>query len=106
LEEVRDLKFVVQWQSNRSVVFNEGMMMINAQKVRIMLVRLVAFGFVVCTLVSITGCGSWAQLGETTAEGRRRQARVRAINRAQLMADINTFFLYDKPLRLTHLRLP
>ncbi len=82
-------------------------MMINAQKVRIMLVRLVAFGFVLCTLASITGCGGyWASLGETQAEGRRRQARVRTINRAQLMADINTFFLYDKPLKLTHLRLP
>ncbi|MHC4213424.1 MAG: hypothetical protein ACYSWP_08650 [Planctomycetota bacterium] len=82
------------------------MMMINVQKVRIMFVRLVAFGFVLCTLASITGCGSWAQLGETSAEGRRRQARVRAINKAQLMADINTVFLYDKPLRLTYLRLP
>ncbi len=82
-------------------------MMINVQKVRIMLVRLVAFGFVLCTLASITGCGeSWAQLGETAAEGRRRQARVRTINRQQLMADINTLFLYDKPLKLTHLRLP
>jgi hypothetical protein len=106
LEDIRDRKFVVQWQTSRSVVFNEGMMMINVQKVRVMLVRLVAFGLVLCTLVSITGCGSWAQLGETTAEGRRRQARVRAINRAQLMADINTVFLYDKPLRLTPLRLP
>jgi hypothetical protein len=83
------------------------MMMINAQKVRIMFVRLVAFGFVLCTLASITGCGGyWAQLGETQSEGRRRQARVLTINRGQLMADINMFFLFDRPLKLTHLRLP
>ncbi|MHC4574481.1 MAG: hypothetical protein ACYS76_10185 [Planctomycetota bacterium] len=47
-----------------------------------------------------------AQLGETEAEGRRRHLRNERINQQQLMADLDKFWLLDKPSKLTEKRIP
>jgi hypothetical protein len=52
------------------------------------------------------GCTSYEQMGETAAEGRRRHIRNSRINQQQLMADLDTFWLTDKPSRLTDKRIP
>lgn len=52
------------------------------------------------------GCSSYEQPGENAAEGRRRHERVARINQQELMADIDTFFLTDKPSKLTKRRIP
>ncbi len=51
------------------------------------------------------GCSS-SQPGETVAEGRRRHDRVARINHQEMMADIDTFLLLDKPSKLTEKRIP
>ena len=53
-----------------------------------------------------SGCKSYEQMGETAAEGRRRHIRNRRINQQQLMADLDMFWLNDKPSRLTDKRIP
>jgi len=53
-----------------------------------------------------SGCSSYDQLGETAAEGERRHQRAGRINQSELMADIDTFFLSDKPSKLTDMRIP
>ncbi len=52
------------------------------------------------------GCGSYEQMGETAAEGRRRHKRNLRLNQQQLMADLDAFMLVDKPSRLTDKRIP
>ncbi|MCP4258661.1 MAG: hypothetical protein GY774_14340 [Planctomycetes bacterium] len=52
------------------------------------------------------GCSSYEQMGETAAEGRRRHARNARINQQQLMADLDAFWLVDKPSKLTDKRIP
>ena len=52
------------------------------------------------------GCSSYEQMGETTAEGRRRHIRNQRINQQQLMADLDKFMLADKPSKLTDKRIP
>jgi hypothetical protein len=52
------------------------------------------------------GCTSYEQMGETAAEGRRRHIRNSRINRQQLMADLDRFWLIDKPSKLTDKRIP
>ncbi|MHC4567210.1 MAG: hypothetical protein ACYTE3_15815 [Planctomycetota bacterium] len=52
------------------------------------------------------GCSSYEQPGETAAEGRRRHLRNERLNQGELMADIDTFMLYDKPSKLTDKRIP
>ena len=70
-------------------------------------VYLVILGIFLCTLVFLSyGCGSYAQLGETEAEGRRRHLRNARINRQQLMEDIDKVMLMDKPSKLTDKRIP
>jgi len=60
-----------------------------------------------CALFLIPlGCKSYEQMGETAAEGRRRHERAHRINNQQLMEDINTFMLLDKPSKLTDKRIP
>jgi hypothetical protein len=81
-------------------------MMKETQKLRSLVVRVVVFAFVACSLASLAGCGSTAQLGETEAEGRRRHARINTIRRQQLMADIDAVWLMDRPSRLNSKRLP
>ena len=53
-----------------------------------------------------SGCKSYEQMGETAAEGRRRHLRNQRLNQQQLMADLDTFWLVDKPSRLTDKRIP
>jgi hypothetical protein len=54
----------------------------------------------------LPGCGSFAQPGETEAEGRRRHLRNLAVNRQEMMADIDKVLLLDEPSRLTDKRIP
>jgi len=52
------------------------------------------------------GCGSYEQPGETAAEGRRRHLRNERLQQQELMADIDTFMLTDKPSKLADKRIP
>jgi hypothetical protein len=52
------------------------------------------------------GCKSYEQPGETAAEGRRRHLRNQRINQQELMADLDTALLLDKPSKLTDKRIP
>lgn len=52
------------------------------------------------------GCSSYEQMGETAAEGRRRHQRNLRLNQQQLMADLDMFWLLDKPSKLTDKRIP
>jgi len=62
---------------------------------------------VLCVLVFLScGCSSYEQMGETAAEGRRRHQRNLRIQRQQLMADLDTLLLLDKPSKLTDKRIP
>lgn len=51
------------------------------------------------------GCKS-PQLGETAAEGDRRHKRVVRINKQEMMSDIDTALLLDKPSKLADKRIP
>jgi hypothetical protein len=63
--------------------------------------------FVLWVLVALpSGCRSVEQPGETVAEGRRRHDRVARINQQELMSDIDSFLLLDKPSTLTDKRIP
>jgi len=62
---------------------------------------------VLCALFFMPlGCSSYNQMGETAAEGRRRHERTARINRQELMADLDTFMLLDRPSKLTDKRIP
>ncbi|MFH1884358.1 MAG: hypothetical protein ABIL62_16805 [Planctomycetota bacterium] len=62
---------------------------------------------VLCALFFIPlGCSSYDQMGETAAEGRRRHKRALRINRQEMMADLDTLMLLDKPSKLTDKRIP
>jgi hypothetical protein len=66
----------------------------------ILAVVLFVFVFVPC------GCRSYAQPGETAAEGLRRHQRNQSINRQEMMADLDKLMLLDKPSKLTDKRIP
>jgi hypothetical protein len=67
----------------------------------------VILGVILCVLVFLSyGCGSFAQLGETEAEARRRHLRTARINQQELVEDIDKALLLDKPSRLTDKRIP
>jgi hypothetical protein len=66
----------------------------------ILTIVLFVFVFLPC------GCSSYEQMGETAAEGRRRHQRNLRIQRQQLMADLDTLLLLDKPSKLTDKRIP
>ena len=66
----------------------------------ILAVVLFVFVFLPC------GCSSYEQMGETAAEGRRRHQRNLRIQQQQLMADLDTLMLLDKPSKLTDKRIP
>jgi len=69
--------------------------------------RVFTLVFVLCALVFLPGgCGSWAQPGETEAEGHRRHLRNLSINQQEMMADIDKVLLLDEPSRLTDKRIP
>lgn len=55
----------------------------------------------------LCGCnGGVAQPGETPSEVNRRHAHVLNTHNQQLMADIDTFLLIDRPSKLGDLRVP
>ena len=56
----------------------------------------------IMTVCLLAGC---SQPGETTAEGRRRHIRNRRINHQEMISDIDTVFLLDKPSKLTDKRI-
>ena len=91
----------------------------------------VILGIILCALVlSLSGCGHvvkvgkfvdetvvgiltlgsepemYEQPGETAAEGKRRHLRNERIDQGGLMADIDKFFLTDKPSKLSDKRIP
>ena len=67
----------------------------------------VILGIILCALVFLLyGCGSYAHLGETKAEVRRRHLRTARINRQELAEDIDKALLLDKPSKLTDKRIP
>ena len=81
--------------------FKEGMMMKGVSVCKVILV------IVVCALFFVPlGCKSYEQMGETTAEGRRRHERTARINRQAMMEDLDTLMLLDKPSKLTDKRIP
>jgi hypothetical protein len=111
--------------------FEEGKVMNGTEKVKSFGFSFVALALVLCALVLwLSGCGyagrsgkvgtdaaakvltlgskpeTYAQLGETEAEGRRRHLRNARINRQELMADLDTLLLLDEPSRLTDRRIP
>jgi hypothetical protein len=67
----------------------------------------VILAVIFCVLAFLPlGCGSSSQLGETTAEGSRRHQRVLRINHSEMMSDIDSALLFDKPSKLTDKRIP
>ncbi|MHC4864560.1 MAG: hypothetical protein ACYTEX_10775 [Planctomycetota bacterium] len=69
-------------------------------------IRFVACALLMCSLMlAAAGCSSYAQPGETEAEGRRRHARNLTIGQQQMVEDVDTFFLTDKPSKLSRKRV-
>ena len=61
----------------------------------------------ICVLILFaSGCKSYAQMGETEAEGRRRHIRNLRLAQQQLMEDIDAFLLLDRPCGLSEKRIP
>ena len=68
---------------------------------------LTILGVILCALVFwVGGCSSYEQPGETAAEGRRRHQRNLALNRREMMQDIDALWLADEPSKLTDTRTP
>jgi len=66
----------------------------------------VILSIILCVFVFLPlSCGSWEQLGETSAEGHRRHRRVLRINHQEMMADVDKALLLDKPSKLTDKRI-
>ena len=53
-----------------------------------------------------SGCGPWANPGETAAEASRRRERALRVNNSEMWADIDRFLMLDQPSRLTDRDLP
>ena len=71
------------------------------------LVYKVFLAAVLCWLIFwLTGCGFFAQPGETSAEGHRRHVRNVRINNQEMMKDVDAFFLADKPSKASSSRVP
>lgn len=76
------------------------------QKVASLSWRALALGVVLCSLVLVqSGCKT-AQPGMTAAEVNRRHKRILRTSTQELMADIDTVLLMDRPSNLTERRLP
>ena len=70
-----------------------------------MMKRKFVLGLILCFMAFLlTGC--LEQLGETTAEGKRRHTRTVRVNRQELMGDIDKVLLMDKPSKLSERRIP
>ena len=71
------------------------------------LLRRVVLAIVLFVFVFLPcGCRSYAQPGETAAEGHRRHQRTLRINQQEMMADLDKLMLLDKPSKLTDKRIP
>ena len=57
-------------------------------------------------ILYVAGCQSYAQPGETEAEGQRRHNRVQQLQRQQFMRDLDRAGLVDRPSRASTLRQP
>jgi hypothetical protein len=68
--------------------------------------KLIQVVFLCALFLMPFGCRSYDQMGETMAEGRRRHERTLRLNNQQLMDDLDTFFLLDKPSKLSDMRIP
>ena len=68
--------------------------------------KLIQVVFLCALFLVPLGCRSYEQMGETAAEGRRRHKRALRINNQQLMEDLDTLMLLDKPSKLTDKRVP
>ena len=77
-------------------------LMLRSELIRRVVLAIVLFVFVFLPC----GCRSYEQMGETAAEGHRRHQRNLRIQRQQLMADLDTLLLLDKPSKLTDKRIP
>ena len=70
------------------------------------ILRKIILTIIFCAFVFVlSGCSS-EQLGETEAEGHRRHVRNLRINNQQMMSDIDSFLLLDKPSKLSDKRVP
>jgi len=69
---------------------------------------LTILGIVLCALVFwLSGCGFFAQPGETAAEGHRRHLRHLSVSRQNMMDDIDRTVLFmDEPSRATDVKIP
>ncbi len=71
------------------------------------LLRTAALTVILGALVCMAcGCCVCEQPGETAAEGSRRHKRIARIDQQELMSDNDTFFLIDKPSKLSDKRIP
>jgi len=61
--------------------------------------------FLCSLLVGLFGC-SFEQQGETVAEGHRRHIRNVRLSNQQMMEDVDSAFLMDKPSSLTNKAIP
>ena len=85
--------------------------MISKRKKMVKSASFIAFRAILTVIVFVfvflpCGCNSYEQMGETAAEGRRRHIRNSRLNQQQLMADLDAFWLLDKPSKLTDKRIP
>lgn len=85
--------------------------MISKRKKMVKSASFIAFRAILTVIVFVfvflpCGCSSYEQMGETAAEGRRRHIRNSRLNQQQLMADLDAFWLLDKPSKLTDKRIP
>ncbi|HUT31627.1 MAG TPA: hypothetical protein VMX13_17695 [Sedimentisphaerales bacterium] len=76
-------------------------------KIRRFVFGLGTLAIVLCACAILAGgCGWLAHPGETAAEGRRRHMRNLALDKQELMSDIDTVLLLDKPSKLSDKRIP
>ena len=61
---------------------------------------------VVLFLVFIPSGCTFTQPGETLAEGHRRHLRTIRVNEQEMMSDIDTTLMLDRPSRLDNLSVP
>ena len=84
---------------NAGNCYEKGSAMKRAIIGMILTALLVSFAF------ALTGCSA-EQMGETTAEGQRRHARVLRLDKQGMNEDLDAFFMLDKPSRLTERTIP
>ena len=105
-EKMKDVPFFVSPLSRGRVYpcpsRGKVILVLRSELFRRVVLAIVLFVFVFLPF----GCRSYEQPGETAAEGRRRHQRALRINQQQMMADLDTLMLLDKPSKLTDKRIP